>query len=424
MFPRLFQARRLACRVVFCVVCILPTTAIAVFGAWRTAPLHQMALRDALANALAVSVLLADVTYPRPGVTRIEGLELTDPETGNPLLSTSTLEIHDTSRGTYVTADATTLHTTRAQRLYEELHRRLTDGNHDQGWRVRVEDLTLKADDARQSNVSLSATSSMGTSGPVVDVVFHLVGDEAKGENAIKLIRNRDSNPAETTVFLKTGGTPLPCSLLGQFAAGWSDLGNDATFVGSFWTIDASDGRRGEIVGVFEQVDLQSLVSDNFGHNLMGKARVRITEKAIMQQGRLQLAEAHIDAGPGSISQELLGTASRELQMPLLEVGSTRTGGMVSYQRLRADVTINHQGVLIRGQQPIAARAQNQQQGQHAGVILAGPHNTILVEPQNPLPVTAVLRTLAIGNPDEAILSKPIASLAEWLPEPTRASSR
>lgn len=422
MFPRAFEARRLTCRTLFFVACILPTTAIVVLGAWRTAPFQQLALRDELSKALAVGVALADVTHPRPGVTRIEGLLLSDPETGDSLLSVPTVEVRHTKRGAYLTSDSATLHTARAGRLYEELHRRMANGTNDLGWKVRVDDLTLHANDHQQTNVAVTASSGLEPSGPVVDVRFGLIEDEAKSENSIKLIRNRDASPAETTIFLQTGGTPLPCSLLGQFAAEWNQLGDEATFVGSFWTIDAADGRRGEMIGVMEHVDLQQLVPRSFGHNLSGKARVRLAEKAIMQHGRLQLAKAHIDAGPGSVSQQLLEAANRELQMPLLDAGSKRADGMVSYQRLVADVTINRQGMLIRGQQPTAARPQYQQPGQHAGVVLAGPHSTILVEPRNQLPVTAVLRTLAMGTNEEAMLSGPVASLAKWLPESARSN--
>lgn len=422
MFPRAFEARRLTCRTLFFVACLLPTTAIAVLGAWRTAPFDRNALRKELSNALAVGVSLADVSHPRPGTTRIEGLELSDPETGESLLSVPMVEVHHTKRGAYLTADSATLHTARAGRLYEELHRRMADGTNDLGWKVRVDELTLHANDHQQNKVVVTASSGLEPAGPVVDVKFGLIEDVAKSENAIKLIRNRDASPAETTIFLDTRGTHLPCSLLGQFAAGWNQLGDEATFVGSFWTIDAADGRRGEMIGVLEHVDLQQLVARNFGHNFTGKARVQFSEKVIMQQGRLQLAKAHIDAGPGSVSQQLLQAANRELQMPLLDAGSKRADGMVSYQRLVADVTFNRQGMLIRGQQPTAARTQNQQPGQHAGVVLAGPHSTILVEPQNQLPVSAVLRSLATGTNDEAILSGPIAGLAKWLPDSVQSN--
>lgn len=420
MFPRVFQARRLTCRVVFVAVCILPTTALVVFGAWRAAPLHHRAIRDELATTLAVKVSLSSVEHPRPGVTRVEGLELFDPESGLPLLSVPSIEARELQGGYAFSAASATLHTAQGERLYEELHRRLAGGDGSQAWRLDIQELNLRDANQRQLPIALMAKTEMGPSGPVVDVRFRVVGDTSKNASEIKLFRNRDTSPATTTFVLETGDKPLPCSLLGHFASAWNSLGTEATFAGTFWTIDARDGRRGQLSGKLNNVDLSQLVTQNFRHTLTGKAQLEI-EQAVMHQGRLQVAEANIYAGPGSVGHSLLQAARSELQMPLFEPGFSGPDGLAAYHRLAAHVTLDWQGLRIeeyRSKNDQSQHNVDSHLGQRAGVVMTGGNNTILVVPQNLLPSTALLRTLAADDDDRALLQGPINTLAKWLPQP------
>lgn len=419
MFPRVFHARRLTCRVVFLAVCLLPTMALVVFGAWRAAPVHHQAIRSELAAALALKVSLTGVEHPRPGIIRIEGLELADPESGQPLLQIDVLEARELPSGYRLSAPTATLHTSADGRLYEELHRRLAGGDETLAWRLDVNELHLQDIKQSRMTVGLTAKTEMGPSGPVVDARFRVLGDTSKNPSEIKLFRNREINPATTTFVLQTGDKPLPCALLGQFASAWNAVGPEATFAGRFWTINTSEGRRGELSGQLNRVDLEQLITRNFGHTITGKARLKI-DRAVMHQGRLQVAEAHIDGGPGSVSQRLLQAAYEELQMPLLPSGPGRPSEMVEYRRLAASVAIDWQGLRIReyqaqdNQAPLNA---DRQPGQHAGVVMAGQHNTILVEPQNILPPAAILRALAKEDDDATLVQGPVSNLAKWLPQ-------
>ncbi len=420
MFPRTFHTRRLACRAVFMVACLVPTTALVVYGAWRATPFHHSAIRQALADALAVRVTIAQVEHPRPGVTRIEGLELADPESDQRLLRIDLLEVRQSGNRYVLSAAKATLDTTRAARLYEELHRRLAAGDDAVSWQVEIDEFTLLGKQSSPTQVELTAHGSMGSSGPVVEARFRLVGDVGQQASKIELVRNRQVTPAVTTFMLQTGDTPLPCSLIGQFAPQWDALGSDATFDGRFWTIPSDDGRRGELSGVLNHVDLNQLVTRTFGHPLTGMSRLQI-HRAVMQQGRIRVAEVTINAGPGTVSQQLLQAGSREFQMPLFEGGRARTDALVAYQRLTAHVVIDGQGIRIQGHPPMRAAApvdRNLQTQQAVGVILADLHGNILVEPLNRLPVTAVLRTLAAGEGDGALVHGPVGDLAKWLPQP------
>ncbi len=420
MFPRFFHARRFTCRTVFVVACLMPTTAMVVYGAWHAAPIHRAAFCNALADTLAVQVTVDNVDYPRPGVTRIQGLELADPESKQLLLRVPVFEVRDSGDRYVLHAATATLNTVGAHRLYKELHRRLA-GDDDVAWQVDIGELMLQHHERRRATVELSARGSMGASGPAVDVKFRLTGDTGEKANEIKLLRNRQVNPAVTTFMLQTGDTPLPCSLLGQFAPEWDTLGNRATFAGRFWTMDASDGRRGELSGELNRVDLHQLVTQHYGHSLTGMSRLRI-ERAFMRRGRLQSVEATIDAGPGNISQHLLHAASRELQMPLVAGNRTRKDIAIAYQRLTAHVVVDGHGMRIRGLRPTPTD-RNLLPRQAVGVILAGRNGQILVEPRYRLPVTAVLRTLATGDGDGALVHGPVGDLAKWLPQRLASST-
>ena len=85
MFRLRQRTRRQFCRAGFLIGCLVPTLALALWGAYRHTPLHDRQLEMALEQSLGLQVRVYGVTHPRPGLVCYEGLELSDAETGAPI---------------------------------------------------------------------------------------------------------------------------------------------------------------------------------------------------------------------------------------------------------------------------------------------------------------------------------------------------
>ena len=79
------RTRRLLCRLGFLLLCVLPTLAVAAWASVVCSPAYVAARRVAwetrLSHHLGLSVQLQGVRNPTRGVTVLEGLVLSDPET-------------------------------------------------------------------------------------------------------------------------------------------------------------------------------------------------------------------------------------------------------------------------------------------------------------------------------------------------------
>ena len=83
MFPLTAQRRRLACRALFLSLAVAPTLWVCSWAfAWNL-PSHARGVQHALAGSIGRHVHFAEITHPRPGVTRLAGIHLENPETGD-----------------------------------------------------------------------------------------------------------------------------------------------------------------------------------------------------------------------------------------------------------------------------------------------------------------------------------------------------
>src|SRR5262245_23035697 len=128
MFPIHQCTRRWICRASFLVFGVVPMACVAAWSASIHSGAHLAAVRSQLAECLGLDVRLDRVSYPRPGITLLEGLQLADPETGEVLASMRLLEIGGDERMRTIVASQPELDAVHAAGLWKLADRSWSKG--------------------------------------------------------------------------------------------------------------------------------------------------------------------------------------------------------------------------------------------------------------------------------------------------------
>ncbi len=200
-------------------------------------------------------------------------------------------------------------------------------------------------------------------------------------------------------VELHTGETAVPCWLLAGPLGFLPHLGPRASFRGSIWATETSDGWEGEISGALVDVDLQSLVTEQFPHRLSGRADIAI-QKCSFRHGRLEEAGGVLTAGPGVIGRSLLIAAADNLHLTAGEAAA-KVATLQEYRELALGFVIDTAGITLRGQCSGAP-----------GVLVKSRDGALLTESAGPPePAVALLRMLV----PQSEVQVPATREADWL---------
>jgi hypothetical protein len=421
------RTRRMLCRAGFLALCVLPTAAVFAWSSSRTSRAHVSACAAERSRELGLRVALAGVSYPRPGATLYEGIELADSETGAPLVQMRSLEADRGNNLTALFASQPELDALQLAKLWEIVERRIHTPTDPQS----AINLTASAATLHWSGGSQTLTEVLGqldaTSGNggerVAAVRFRLAGvdsaepirlrysrkladsrttggvEQAAASRVERFGTSRVELPAVSNVELHTGGAAVPCSLLTVPLGIANRLGERARFRGSVWATETADGWEGELTGQFTDVDLQTAITEQFPHHLVGTAEITI-QKARFRRGRLEEASGTIAAGPGMVSQSLLTAAAENLH--LRSAVATESGAsIVPYDRLALSFEIDPAGLTLRGQCEGSV-----------GTVLRRGETVLLAESGGSSgPVVALLRMLV----PQSEVQVPATREADWL---------
>jgi hypothetical protein len=410
--PRLHQSvRRRLCQAGFCLFCLLPTAAIFGWSVSLKLPGHVRECERRLTSQLGLTAKLAAVSYPQPGTRLYEGLELSDPETGQPVFACRILEISRIEGRWVAKASEPVLEAGRWRQVWELLVRRL---RHELPSRENIEllpcGLTIRSQGAEQTYELLGGRIEPEASGESAELRFRLPGAEMSEPASIRIVRNQQGEAPSTKFVLSTGGAALPCSLFAPLCDLAGAFGTRATFAGNLWADDTADGWQAELTGRFEQIDLDSLVSSRFNHILQGDATLELSGARF---DRSQLVEAHgsLTAGPGAISGTIVQAAIEALgcHSPL-KLSPDEARGVGGYEQLEMAFSLDADGLRLAG---IC-------ENQRPGVMLVDEEGNVLLAKSGdrPLPAIALLRLLVPASEEMVPATGATRRLIPWLPAP------
>ncbi|HEV7226086.1 MAG TPA: hypothetical protein VGN42_25490 [Pirellulales bacterium] len=391
--------------------CLLPTAAICGWSVSRKLPGHVRECERQLTSQLGLTAKLAAVSYPQPGTRLYEGLELSDPETGQPIFHCRFLRVSRVEDRLAVHASTPALEAGRLGQVWELLVRRL---RHELAGREKIEllpcQLTLRNELGEQTYELLGGRIEPEAGGEAAELRFRLPGAEMPEPAGIRIVRHQPGPTPSTKFVLSTGGAALPCSLFAPLGEAAEAFGTRATFAGNLWADDAADGWQAELTGRFEQIDLDSLVSSRFNHILQGNAALELSGARF---DRSQLVEAHgrLTAGPGAISGTIVQAAIEALgcHSPL-KLSPDEARGIRGYQELAMAFSLDADGLRVAG----ICR------GQPPGVMLVGEEGAALLAKSGarPLPAIALLRLLVPASEEMVPATGATRRLIPWLPAP------
>ena len=345
---------------------VVPTAIVLALVVWQNRPGYVQAEADRLGRLLGRKVTLDSVQHPRPNETVYHELTVSDPESGKPLFHCQRLQaaskLVEDQAGQR--KPCLMLIASRARADTDELvqFRRLVDrllagGTAWSGIDLKIavsgELALFTGTDIATGGSPLILTEVGGhivtnTEGALAEIWFRQAELEMPDPIRISVQRNRQTDPPETHLRINTGRSFLPTFVLALGLKQFEHLGPTCRFRGVLDSHRTADVSSGNLTGCFQEVDLDSVVSDRFAHRLAGMAQLDV-ENARFSQGRLLDASGWLQSGPGLISRSLLDAAQRSLELP--------RGGPsdpwvdpIPYDRLAVSFAIDSAALKIQGQ--------------------------------------------------------------------------
>jgi hypothetical protein len=408
--------RLILCRSGFVLFALLPTIVV---GSWivrRGLPEYALAQRAEwereLSQRLGVTVTIGEVAYLRPSVASLRDVRFSNPETDETIATVPEAEVTHTDAAFAIEASQPIVDVRQLALLGSTLHERLlqTAGDRAIDFEVAAGDLTLQSGSQAvtlRQFTGLYGKTALGD--PSVNGEFTFTGKTGtEHRGTLTILRNRQLRPAVTRYELDTGNGPLPCWLLSDSLPQLSQLGPDAEFSGAAVWMNSSEGLSAEFVGNLNEVDFDSLVSDQLLHQLSGLANVTL-EPAKIEGGRLSQLRGTVQAHDGWISPSLLSAAAEHLQVRLLADLPESSAQSVPYRQLSIGFDLRDRELLLSGGYDVA----------QAGVALANAAGPIMeIPPGHSTPAVNLLRMLLPESEWQVPATRQTSGLASLLPVP------
>lgn len=400
------------CRIAFVATCLAPSCAVLTWGALVRLPSYTRAHERAIAEGLGLHAQLAKASSPRPGMMLYEALELSDPDTLQPLARFPFVEVLTSGDVLHVTLpfpamiNGTRLdafwnaarHSVRPSRGWRELH--FTSGN-----------LTIHLPTGDQSFTALAGQIDNSEERARVRLSLRraVAGSQPAEAAELTLERQLQTQPQATLVQFNTGGTPLPCALVASIWPDVETLGQASEFQGRVVSYEQAGRTKTELSGRLSGADLDRLVSGQFPHKLSGRANAEL-ELLTIEDGRLESAAGKITAGPGTISRSLLRSAQSNLSLQGSKEFHAPGERVVAFGEMNFAFKINREGLSLRGESPTVK-----------GALLVDDRRRLLLGEPTGLaqPVVNLARTLVPQSQVQVPATRETAALIRALPVPS-----
>ncbi len=408
------RTRRLICRTLFLVGCVLPTLAVGAWSAASASASHRDECARQLSQSLGLRASIGGVSYPRPGVTLYSAVELADQETAAPIARMRFLEVGGGQGIVGIVASQAELDAAVLGQLWPLVKSQLTAaGDRAMTDRAVVDlsarEVTLHLPTGSQTLVDvhgqIDGVAKTGERSATIS--FRLAGVDTAEPIRLRAARKITAGHVATTVEIQTAGAAVPCWLLLGTLGIENHLGERAQFRGALWASETADGWDGELSGQLTNVDLDRAVTEQFPHQLSGRATVTI-EKARFHAGRLEEATGSVTSGPGLIDAPFLAAAAEHLKLTRLDATAPTSAGAlaaaddpIQFDQFAMSFAIDSTSVTLRGQCSEAPGA----------ILCRGPSPLLVDGGGTATPVVALLRTLA----PQSQLQVPATRESDWL---------
>lgn len=326
------RTERALCRLAFLVLCALPTSLVVAMTVVTWTPwYHQCQIRKmelALTQRLGVTVAITDMQRPSPGAWQLEGVKLSDPETGAKVATVRTAFYAKVDGEVRLHLAQPEIQSDQLGLVWRVVHDRFLCQPDLLGQRLRL----------RAQDLSLHSQPQGLTLSPV-DVWIEPRGDETRAVAQFSLAGwNPSEKPAQLAVTrfrggakprtvweLQTGSRSLPCSVLADHLPVMRRLGIDAEFSGLLrWQLDREDYSVELKEARFANVNMLDLF-EPFDYHVSGKGLIELQSLTRHSGRSVSEAIGKLTIQNGRVEVGLLRrlAASFNAQMLPLEVADT-----------------------------------------------------------------------------------------------------
>jgi hypothetical protein len=401
------RARILLCRMGFVLLCVLPTTVVAGWivsrGAGGYSAAQKAEWQRELTSRLGLAVEIGEVSYPSPRVAHLRAVKLLAPETRKAVAEAALIEVAQAAEGWTVDAVGLSIEANELAALSRSLEERLLRGQTPLRVRWLRRDVLLRGGEQgqtlAQTHGSLQSTADQSS----LEVYFNLPGQTAGSEPIhLHATRNRKQREPTTEWRLDTGGTALPCSLAAAAAPALAGLGKGCEFRGKLRVVQSPQNASGELAGTLERVDLDTLVTEQFPHQLSGEATVTI-DNANFQRSKLVEVRGVLQAQDGALSASLLAAAQEHLGLEAgLEFADSPPAAAIPFQNLAIGFHLSGQSLSLT-----------------EGVLIANSNGPVLIAPPDHASTGAnLLRTLLPDSQYQVPATRQTDTLVRLMPLP------
>ena len=406
---RYIQRRRM-CRVLFCVLCALPTLLIGGLAAILNTPsyraVRQQQLRDQLSRRLGVEVKFASCQWSNTRQWVLHKVELLDPESHAPLASIRSVAAWQTAGGWQVELGQPELDAARLPRLVEILHEHvLQRSDVHLPCELTAATAVLRDEPYMESLLDVRLVSQGESDAAELFLEFRPAAAESEQPVRLRVVRNRQMEPAATGWELHCETTALPCQLARSWIPQLRHLGSECCFRGSIWAENLAAGWEAELAGEFQLVDLDSLVSQQYAHKLSGVATLAI-DQMLVREGRIKHLEGQLASSGGTVGLSLLEAAEEHLR--LKRCLPSAQAPRMAYRDLWFEFVLDEAGLVFSGRDDLTH------------TVMADSQGPLLTSPQPVrVPPQAIVRALVPLADYEVPATQETTALLQALPLPS-----
>lgn len=380
------RTQKLVGRWLFLAICVVPTLAIAAWAVVVNRPAYTDGWETELSSRLGLHVAMDRAAHPRPGVTLLSNVRVSDPETKDRIARVRLVEISDNDNAATVVLSQPQVEPGQLGRVWQTIHRQIIQlgGRPSQTVQLAASELTCGEGQEALTLTGVRGRIEKTKEGRAATVEFRIAGQNMPQPAQARLLRTRRNGEAFTRVEFHTAGSALPCAAVSRYSPWLEHLGLDCRFRGSFTVAERRDGWEGEVAGTFSQLDLDRLVGAQFPHKLSGRADV-VFRSLCLQGGRIRSAEGSFAAGPGVLSRSLIYAMSDSGLAAEVEAAGRLADTLIAFEQLAFTFKADDEGISVFG------ACDNDT----PGTVLTRDSKALLVQPREPtVPAVALVRCL------------------------------
>jgi hypothetical protein len=396
------RTQKLLVRGIFLAIGVLPLLVTVTWASLRNWQDSVDKLCDRWSGQLGLDVQVVNIEHPIPHVLRLEGVHITDPESGQAVLIGSSITISQKDNTTKLACRDLAVRIGHLPELWQMLNRQILRQAGVWGDSIELTAPKLKLLGADRESPLERLEIRIENSSLGREANLRIDWDKGVEPSTVRIVRKRQLEKAgelSVRIEIDTGPQPISCQLV-PWPLDWlKGFGAEAQFRGIVWIEDGTRHPRGELAGHITQVDLKTSLGQLLPFQISGSVDLWVRSLEF-ENGRIQQLDARVQGGPISVDTELVTSLASEVGASL-EISNASLESL-GFDAVRFGIQMDNDGMRLRGLAEESAQTE---------ALLTGPDAILHAPATQPVATTALIKAIV---PDSS-LELPINSTSEAL---------